>query len=81
VSHYRWSHGRHGCEFRGWLQEPINAERPDLVTPCEIVVSAEAARNLTYWSAAGAAQWDALNDPDNAVGIPVAISRQSSPAR
>jgi hypothetical protein len=75
VTHYRWSEGPHAFELRGWLADGKDRTAPDVVTPCEITVSAEAARGLTYWGAAGPAQWKALGDPDNAVAVVVALSR------
>ncbi|MET0163866.1 MAG: hypothetical protein ABW318_02530, partial [Vicinamibacterales bacterium] len=79
IVHYQWSEGLYTCELTGQLADG----RPDdVLARCEILVTAENAKDLIYWGRAGAAQWEALNDPDNAVGIPVRISRRSpAPAR
>jgi hypothetical protein len=78
IAEYLWPEGRYGFDLRGWLTATQSPKPPDFTTPCALHVTTEDATNLRYWSAAGNAEWAALGDPDNAVAIPVAITRRSS---
>jgi hypothetical protein len=79
IVHYEWSEGLYNCELMGQLADGRPA---DVLARCEIMVTAENVKDLIYWGRAGAAQWEALNDPNDAVGIPVRIWRRSpAPAR
>jgi hypothetical protein len=49
----------------------------DFKTTFEIDVTPHESNFLKYWSTAPSEEWKALNDPDNAVAIPVAIDQKS----
>lgn len=79
IAHYRWPQGHYRFVMNGWLTGSRGTPA-DVVTRREIAVRPWDARNLTYWAAAGPDQWKALDDPDNAVGIPVEIFKRSPAA-
>jgi hypothetical protein len=74
IAHAQWPPGQYLLDL---IARETTKGPGAVLTRCEMTVTAANARDLFYWARAGAAQWEALGDPDNAVGIPVSIARRA----
>jgi hypothetical protein len=67
---YEWSAGIYGLEAQVSTEYALS---PAIEVAYEIDVTSANAGELRSWTGATAQQWAALGNPDNAVGIPVAV--------
>ena len=74
IREYAWPDGRYDLDVWGWLSPEARARRPDVTTRCEIEVSVSDAGQLRFWTVATDDVWDSVDDPDNAVAVPVPLT-------
>lgn len=73
----RWVAGSYEFEMIGWVNRKHRGESVNLRTVFHINISKNEARWLNHWETASEETWRQLNDPDNAVGVPIKISEWS----
>ena len=73
-----WPAGEYRFELEGSLKGEPGQEQKALKTFFTVSISEYEKDRIDYWVKATEEQWDALNDPDRAVGIPLKIRDQKS---
>jgi tetratricopeptide (TPR) repeat protein len=75
--HHLWTPGEYEFELYGWVNRQPGHDRFDLKTKFKAEIHDSETIQVKYWSGATSSQWDQLQDPDRAVGIPVRIDEHS----
>ena len=73
-----WPPGEYRIELEGRIKREADQELKMLKTCFSVAISKYEKSRIDYWINASERQWDALNDPDRAVGIPLKISDQAA---
>jgi hypothetical protein len=73
VRDYDWPLGRYGFDILGWRDGETDSGPPDFARRHEIVVDAQASREIRWATTAPENWWIDLNDPHNAVGVRVGV--------
>jgi hypothetical protein len=73
--HLQWPVGRYQFQFRGWVNHQPRGHDIDLITQFDLEIGRPDADWLNFWARAGDAQWRDLNDPHDAVAIPLVIDK------
>jgi tetratricopeptide (TPR) repeat protein len=68
-----WIPGDYACDLRGWANVEPEQSAPSLRTTFKVTMGAGDVHQIQSWQQATKQQWDRLNDPDRAIGIPVRI--------
>lgn len=72
---YLWPTGVYELELIGWRSKPSDHSKPAIQGAHRFEVTPDLANGLTYWRKASERDWELLNDPHDAVGIPLEVSR------
>jgi len=72
-----WKQGGYEFDILGWVNTEARDAKPDLKTKFRVVINPEEHRWLNYWARASDLEWKQLNDPHNAVAIPLKIEKSS----
>ena len=68
-----WTPGDYACTLRGWTKAEAEVGFPAILTRFKMTIGASDTDQIHGWRRAAEAQWEQLNDPDHAIGIPVRI--------
>jgi tetratricopeptide (TPR) repeat protein len=72
-----WVPGEYKFELSGWVIRQPEHDHFDVKTRFSAEIGIFETNQVRYWSGATKTEWDQLNDPDRAVGIPVRIDESS----
>ena len=72
-----WPVGEYQVDILGWVNREPREPEADLRTSFQVKLSPWESRSLNGWATAPDAVWERLNDPHNAVGIPVTIDKST----
>ena len=75
-SEHFWPPGEYRIELEGRIKGEAGQELKILKTSFSVAISKYDKSRIDYWVNASEKQWDALNDPDRAVGISLPIRDQ-----
>jgi hypothetical protein len=70
---YLWPTGEYQLLLQGWLREPTAESEPAIQGVYHFEITPYEANGLTYWRQASEHDWVLLNDPHDAVGIPLEV--------
>jgi hypothetical protein len=70
-----WSAGEYEFDISGWVNRKPREPEADLRTRFRAEISPGESQELNRWAEAPNSVWKLLNDPHNAVGIPVTIDK------
>ena len=73
----QWPAGEYDFELLGWADCNPREHDANLRTRFSAVITTDDLRWLNVWATAPDAEWRRLNDPHNAVAVPIAISPSS----
>jgi tetratricopeptide (TPR) repeat protein len=68
-----WAPGEYKFELYGWMSKASGGDQFETKASFAFDINAYEAAQVKYWSRATKTEWDRLNDPDRAIGIPVGI--------
>jgi hypothetical protein len=72
-----WLRGWYKVDLYGQTNKESSDDEFDTKTSFAVAIDDYEAGQVKYWSRATKAEWDRLNDPDRAIGIPVRIYKNS----
>jgi hypothetical protein len=70
-----WSVGEYECDILGWVNREPREPEADLRTRFRVKMSPWELQEINRWAEAPDSAWKWLNDPHNAVGVPVTIDK------
>jgi hypothetical protein len=73
VDDYDWPTGEYRFDLLGWVSSLSDAQRPDFARRYPVLVDERASSSVREWATAPEKKWAHLNDPHNAIAIPVTI--------
>ena len=73
----QWPAGQYDFDLLGWADCNPREHDANLRTRFSAVITTDDLRWLNVWATAPDAKWRRLNDPHNAVAVPIAISPSS----
>lgn len=72
-----WPAGEYEFDILGWINREPREPEADLRTRFQVGISHWESQELNRWAEAPDSAWKGLNDPHNAVGIPVTIDKST----
>ena len=72
-----WRKGVYEFDLLGWVNKQTAAAKPDLRTRFRATIGDLELQYLSTWAFASDSWWEQLNDPHNAVAIPLKIDKSS----
>ena len=73
----QWPAGEYELDILGWINKGPREPEADLRTKFQVEINSWESRELTLWAEAPESKWEWLNDPHNAVAIPVTIDKST----
>lgn len=70
-----WPAGTYGLRWYAWLSDDEWSARPDWTQSYQFTIDSQVERQIRQWAHASDDMWRSLNDPHNAVAIPLALRR------
>jgi hypothetical protein len=74
---FLWAEGEYEFDILGWVNREVRESEADLRTKFRVMIKPWESQALNFWAEAPNLAWQRLNDPHNAVAIPLSIDKST----